>query len=274
MPFHPWHDVELPADIEDPIPAVIEIPMGSKVKYELDKKSGLLIVDRILFSAVHYPANYGFIPRTFCGDGDPLDILVFCQQPISSLALMRAKVIGVMKMRDDKGQDDKLIAVHADDPEYSSYSDLWQLPPHRLRELKRFFEDYKALERKTVEVSDPLGRDEALQVLREAIELYDSLRDELVEGSKGAPPAPPAPHPDVPVMPGTPDVASPNGAIGRGATAAASAAPARKSQARKAPVKAAAKTPAKATTKPAATQAAGKAAPRRKAPAKAKGTEK
>jgi inorganic pyrophosphatase len=158
------------------------------------------MVDRILFSAVHYPANYGFVPRTYCEDGDPLDILVFCQLPIASLALMRAKVIGVMKMRDEKGPDDKLIAVHADDPEYSPYDDLWQLPPHRLRELKRFFEDYKALERKSVVVSDPLGRDEALAVLRDAVELYLRRRDDLLERVVADPPSPPPP--DLPVMPG------------------------------------------------------------------------
>ncbi len=144
------------------IPAIIEIPTGSKVKYELDKKSGLLLVDRILFSAVHYPANYGFVPRTYCDDGDPLDILVLCQEQIQPLAIMQAKVIGVMKMRDDKGEDDKLIAVHADDPNYADYSDVSELPPHRLRELQRFFQDYKALENKKVLVAAPQGRSEAL----------------------------------------------------------------------------------------------------------------
>jgi inorganic pyrophosphatase len=178
--YHPWHDVELPRFVEDPVPAIIEISTGSKVKYELDKKSGLLIVDRVLFSAVHYPANYGFVPRTYCDDGDPLDVLVLCEESIQPLAIMRAKIIGVMKMRDDKGQDDKLIAVHADDPSNSDYSDISQIPAHKLRELKRFFEDYKGLENKKVLVSEPQGRSAGLQVLRDAIALYDRERERLM----------------------------------------------------------------------------------------------
>ena len=185
MAYHPWHDVELPHFVEDPIPAIIEIPTGSKVKYELDKRSGLLLVDRVLFSAVHYPANYGFVPRTYCDDGDPIDILVLCQETIQPLAIMQAKLIGVMKMRDDKGEDDKLIAVHADDPNYSDYSDVSELPPHRLRELQRFFQDYKALENKKVLVEAPQGRSEALRVLRDAMDLYDREKERL----QGRPPA-------------------------------------------------------------------------------------
>jgi inorganic pyrophosphatase len=192
--LHPWHDVALPEDLEEPLPAVIEIPKGSKVKYELDKRSGLLSVDRILFSAVHYPANYGFVPRTFCGDGDPLDVLVFCQEPISPLSMMRAKVIGVMKMRDEKGEDDKLVAVHADDPEYADFEDVSELPQHRMRELRQFFEDYKNLENKTVVVSDPLGREAALDVLYEAVELYSRERSRLLGLYAPQPPPPPVPR--------------------------------------------------------------------------------
>ncbi len=191
MAFHPWHDVALPRYVEDPIPAIIEIPTGSKVKYELDKKTGLLVVDRILFSAVHYPANYGFVPRTYCDDGDPLDILVLCSEQIQPLAIMRAKVIGVMKMRDDKGEDDKLIAVHADDPNYSDYGDVSEIPAHRLRELQRFFEDYKALENKKVLVGAPQGRSAGLEVLRDAIRLYERDRERLMD-------VPPPPRPTAP----------------------------------------------------------------------------
>src|SRR6185369_15561317 len=136
--MHPWHDVELGEDVAREFVAVIEIPKGSKVKYELDKTTGLLRVDRVLHSAVHYPANYGFLPRTFCGDGDPLDVLVLGQEPVSPLCLMRARAIGVMAMTDDKGEDDKIIAIHLDDPEYAHYREAAELPPHRLRELERF----------------------------------------------------------------------------------------------------------------------------------------
>src|SRR3954454_11541865 len=109
---HPWHDVALPGDIAASFPVVVEISKGSKVKYELDKTTGLLRVDRVLFSAVHYPANYGFVPRTWCDDGDPLDVLVLGQEAVVPMCLMRARAIGVMRMRDDKGGDDKVIAVH------------------------------------------------------------------------------------------------------------------------------------------------------------------
>jgi inorganic pyrophosphatase len=189
--YHPWHDVKLPADVErEPVPAVIEIPTGSKVKYELDKTTGLLLVDRILFSAVRYPANYGFVPRTYCDDGDPLDILVLCEEVITPLAIMRARIIGVMNMRDDKGQDDKLISVHADDPTWSEIEDVSQVPSHRLLELQRFFQDYKVLEHKRVTVHEPRGRAAGLRVLRAAIELYREERGRLMNVPEPEPLAP------------------------------------------------------------------------------------
>ncbi len=171
--FHPWHDVTLPADRKTWFPAVIEITKGSKVKYELDKKTGLLRVDRILFSAVFYPENYGFIPRTFCDDGDPLDVLVLCEEPIVPTALMRVRAIGVMSMRDEKGTDDKLIGVHIDDPHYADTFRLEDLPRHQLRELEQFFRDYKMLEEKFVDVGGFRGTPEALEVLESAISLYE-----------------------------------------------------------------------------------------------------
>jgi len=171
--MHAWHDVELGEDIARDFMAVIEIPKGSKLKYELDKDTGLLRVDRVLHSAVHYPANYGFLPRTFCGDGDPLDVLVLGQEPVTPLCLLRARVIGVMTMSDDKGEDDKIIAIHVDDPEYAHYRDIAELPPHRLREVERFFLDYKALENKVVNVRGLRGRAEGVAVIHAAARLYD-----------------------------------------------------------------------------------------------------
>jgi inorganic pyrophosphatase len=179
MIAHPWHDVPLTDDPAAWFPAYIEIPKGSKVKYELDKATGLLRVDRILYSAVHYPANYGFVPRTYCPDGDPLDVLVLGQEEIVPQALMRARAIGVMRMRDDKGEDDKLIAVHVDDPEYVTYRSIEDLPQHRLPELQRFFLDYKTLEGKEVVVEAPLGVADALRILHEAIALYVRAKDRL-----------------------------------------------------------------------------------------------
>jgi len=170
--MHPWHDVPLRADGGDTVHAVIEIPKGSKVKYEIDKATGLLRVDRVLYSAVHYPANYGFLPQTFCEDGDALDVLVLGQEPVVPLCVLRARAIGVMTMSDEKGRDDKIIAVHADDPEYAAYSDIADLPPHRLKELERFFLDYKILEEKTVNVDRMLGPSDAARVVGEAAELY------------------------------------------------------------------------------------------------------
>jgi inorganic pyrophosphatase len=182
--MHPWHDVELGAGAPALVPAVIEVPKGSKTKYELDKTNGLIRVDRILFSSVQYPANYGFIPRTYCDDHDPLDILVLCQETIVPLAIMRAKPIGVMKMLDQGEADDKIIAVHADDPEYSHYESINELPPHRMLEVQRFFEDYKKLENKVVVVEKFLDRADAHATIQAAIALYRLRAADLRAGRR------------------------------------------------------------------------------------------
>jgi inorganic pyrophosphatase len=173
---HPWHDITIEEPVDEHFPAFIEIPKGSKVKYELDKETGLLKVDRVLFSAVHYPANYGFIPRTYCDDGDPLDVLVLGQEDVVPMCIMRARAIGVMTMRDEKGLDDKIIAVHLDDPSVSQYSHIREIPQHILLETRRFFEDYKKLENKEVVVDDMRGPFEAVKTIREAMADYQKLR--------------------------------------------------------------------------------------------------
>ncbi|SEJ36916.1 inorganic pyrophosphatase [Cyclobacterium xiamenense] len=171
--INPWHDVSIGADSPEFVMGVIEIPKGSKGKYELDKESGMLLLDRVLFSAVHYPANYGFIPQTFCEDHDPLDILIISQIDIPSMTLVKAKVIGVMRMVDGGEADDKIIAVAADDQSVNYIDDISELPPHLMKETHRFFEDYKKLENKEVKVEDFLGKADATRIINEAIALYD-----------------------------------------------------------------------------------------------------
>jgi len=174
--MHPWHD--LPTYDPDPSAeewvflAVIEIPRGSKVKYELDKETGLLRVDRILYSSVIYPANYGFIPRTYCDDGDPLDVLVLNSEPVQSLSVLRARAIGLMRMEDEGREDDKLIAVHVDDPAFADYRLLEELPAHLERQTRHFFQDYKVLEDKEVTVEEFQDTRAAREVLQAAVELY------------------------------------------------------------------------------------------------------
>jgi inorganic pyrophosphatase len=175
--MHPWHDSYVDETvIATGFPVVIEIPKGSKNKYELDKETGLLRLDRVLYSAVYYPADYGFIPRTFCDDGDPLDALVLSQEPVYPLTIVEARAIGVMRMRDEKGIDDKIVAVSVRDPAFADYTDKAQLPQHLLREVQRFFQDYKALEHKQVVVEDMLGPAEAIAIINEALALYRRLR--------------------------------------------------------------------------------------------------
>lgn len=170
---NPWHSVGIGDDYPEYVTGIIEIPKGSKGKYELDKNTGMLMLDRVLFSAVHYPANYGFIPQTFCEDNDPLDILIISQIDIPSMTLVKAKVIGVMRMIDGGEADDKIIAVAADDQSVNYINDIDELPPHLMKETHRFFEDYKKLEKKEVKVEDFLGKQDAMRIIKEAVELYD-----------------------------------------------------------------------------------------------------
>src|SRR5580693_2892003 len=151
---HAWHDVTPGENLPSEFTAVIEIPMGSSVKYELDKRTGLLRLDRVLYSAVYYPANYGFIPQTYAEDDDPLDVLVLCQEAVAPLTLVAARVIGLMTMVDSGKRDHKILAVAVHDPEYNGFQEAKELPAHRLSMLRRFFQDYKTLEGKTVEVDD------------------------------------------------------------------------------------------------------------------------
>ncbi|EFJ27171.1 hypothetical protein SELMODRAFT_172131 [Selaginella moellendorffii] len=197
---HPWHDLEIgtlvscsldsqavlaifsrdrascfvakPQALLESVFQVVEIAKGSKVKYELDKQSGLIKVDRVLYSSVVYPHNYGFVPRTLCEDNDPLDVLVIMQEPVLPGAFLRAKAIGLMPMIDQGEKDDKIIAVCADDPEYKHCTDIKQLPPHRLAEIRRFFEDYKKNENKQVEVEDFLPAEKAIEAVRNSMDLY------------------------------------------------------------------------------------------------------
>lgn len=176
--MHPWHDI--PATEESGIfHTVIEIPRGSKVKYELDKPSGLLRVDRILYSSVIYPADYGFIPQTYADDDDPLDALVLTSEPMHPLAILRCRAIGVMRMLDEGNEDDKLIAVHVDDPAFSDYTSIEQLPQHITRQIQRFFEDYKTLEHKAVKVESFQGPAKAVEILEAAIDCYRRQANQL-----------------------------------------------------------------------------------------------
>ncbi len=175
--MHSWHDVYVDEHlIESNFPVVIEVPMGSKNKYELDKETGFLRLDRVLHSAVYYPANYGFIPRTYCDDMDPLDALVLGQESVAPLTIVEARAIAVMRMRDEKGLDDKIIAVSVRDPAFADYADHTRLPAYILREIRRFFEDYKVLESKQVAVEDYLGAAEAVRIIRDGLDMYKQLR--------------------------------------------------------------------------------------------------
>ena len=171
---NPWHRVDPGEDVPNRFIVIIEIPMGSSNKYELDKKTGLLRLDRVLYSAVYYPANYGFIPQTLAEDGDPLDVLLLGSSSVHPLTMVVARAIGLITMTDQRKIDHKVIAVHVNDPEYNSYQEARQLPPHRFAVLKRFFEDYKTLEHKEVIVGDILSAKKALPVIEQSLAKYRS----------------------------------------------------------------------------------------------------
>jgi inorganic pyrophosphatase len=174
--IHPWHDVTPGEAIPREFSAIIEIPAGSSVKYELDKQSGLIKLDRVLYSAVYYPANYGFIPQTLAEDDDPLDVLVLCQETVVPLTLIKARTIGLMTMIDAGKKDHKIIAVAVNDPEFNSYQEAAQMPPHRLQMLRRFFQDYKTLEGKAVEVDEIQPANAAYPVIDDALSRYSQER--------------------------------------------------------------------------------------------------
>ena len=171
--FNVWHDVAPERIRKDNFLAVIEIPQGDKNKYELDKETGLIILDRVLYTSTHYPENYGFIPRTYAEDGDPLDVLVLCQERIDSMVLVRCFPIGVIKMIDNGETDEKIIALPFNDPTYSIYNDISELPEHIFKEISHFFQVYKFLENKETAVKEILGRKEAEAIIEKCMKSYN-----------------------------------------------------------------------------------------------------
>ena len=170
-----WHDVDNARIKPESFLVVVEISKGSKTKYELDKETGMLLLDRILYTSTHYPACYGFIPKTLAEDDDPLDVLLLCSEPIVPMALVKAYPIGVISMIDDGYTDDKIIAIPFDDPTYNGYRDIDSVPPHVVAEMQHFFAVYKQLENKTTAVDEPQGFLRAIAVVSEAIDRYRQM---------------------------------------------------------------------------------------------------
>ncbi|HEU5145075.1 MAG TPA: inorganic diphosphatase [Chryseosolibacter sp.] len=172
---HPWHEVSAGKNPPELVNGIIEIPRGSRAKYEIDKESGLIKLDRVIYASMYYPLNYGFIPQTLGEDGDPLDIVVLTQVSVVPLCLIPSKVIGVMQMIDRGEADEKIIAVAEQDPSVSGISDVKDLPPHLISELRHFFENYKTLENKKVVINDFLPREEAFKVVETSLEHYKKM---------------------------------------------------------------------------------------------------
>ncbi len=167
-----WHDIEKKSITKEEFMAVIEIPAGSKKKYELDKTTGILKLDRVLHTSTHYPWNYGFIPRTYAEDSDPLDVLVLCSESIDPLVMVKCYPIGVLRMIDENECDDKIIAIPCQDPTWNFFKDITQLSPHILNEISHFFEVYKALENKETATSEMMDRDAAMEIIEHTMERY------------------------------------------------------------------------------------------------------
>ena len=167
-----WHDINPKRISRSSYAAVIEISKGSKMKYELDKETGLLRLDRVLYTSTHYPANYGFIPRTYAKDNDPLDVLVLCSEKIEPMAIVECYPIGVITMLDNGAADDKIISIPFNDPTYNTYKDISQLPPHVFDEMKHFFSVYKSLEGKETVVDEVRNRDAAVEIIKNGIDNY------------------------------------------------------------------------------------------------------
>lgn len=170
--IHPWH-IDIGENAPSIVRSVIEIPKGTRLKYELDKATGLLKLDRVLYSAMFYPMNYGLVPQTWFEDGDPLDILVMCSQDIEPLCIVDARIVGIMHMEDEHGTDDKIISVANHDPAYAHIQDISDIPQHHMTELQNFFEGYKTLEKKTVRVGNLLGKNEAQVSVAKSMEAYN-----------------------------------------------------------------------------------------------------
>lgn len=167
-----WHDISPKRIKDDDFFAVIEITRGGKAKYELDKETGMLMMDRVLHTSTHYPADYGFIPRTLADDGDPLDVLVLCSEDIIPMSLIRCYPIGVIRMVDGGEKDEKIIAIPFNDPTYNGFKDISELPPHIFNEMSHFFSVYKELEHKVTTIEEVSNREDAVQIIRTCIDTY------------------------------------------------------------------------------------------------------